>query len=371
MLRLWAFCARLAPGIVKSKSASSSAPCLELQFHPSNIRSGVRYFFFTRRALRLWGAALALYAAIAVLGLLLSPRVVADVAGSRLYGSLADERVNEGERLETLVERLSRLDRRAESLRLQMSKIHLAYGLGAPSAAGQGGYPVEPAPAPESIYADTIRYGNGLQAQVTEELQVLHAFLSEAQAFESAHQEQVSTTPSSCPLRGDDFVLTSPFGSRRSPFTKSLDFHAGLDLAAPVGTPVHAPADGLVVFAGRYPLGQSVAWWRYGNLVAVRHGASFVTLYGHLDQVLVRVGQRVRQGESIAKVGNTGWSTSSHLHYEVRRWDESRGFVPADPRIYILDHRWRDEESVLVRARRAPDAQSYEPLPPALGRSGP
>jgi murein DD-endopeptidase MepM/ murein hydrolase activator NlpD len=354
---------------VKSKSASSAAPRLELQFHPSNIRSGVRYFFFTRRSLQLWGVGLSLYGLAALLGLLLSPRVVADVAGSRLYGSLADERSAEGERLENLVDRMAAVKRRAESLRLQMGKIHVAYGLAAPTSSGQGGFPVTPSPTPESIYADTIRFGNGLQAQATEELQVLRAFLTEAQAFEAAHREQISTTPSACPLRGVDFVLTSPFGTRRSPFTKSLDFHAGLDLAAPVGTPVHAPADGLVVFAGRYPLGQSVAWWRYGNLVAVRHGESFVTLYGHLDEVEVRPGQRVRQGELIAKVGNTGWSTSSHLHYEVRRWDAVKGFVPTDPRIYILDHRWRDEESVLVRARTAPDAQNYEPLPPALGRS--
>jgi murein DD-endopeptidase MepM/ murein hydrolase activator NlpD len=312
---------------------------------------------------------MASYAALMLLGLMLTPRVVTDLAGAHRYGALADERAAHGEQLETLVNRMAALDRRAESLRLQMSKIHIAYGLAAPSSAGQGGFPLTAAPAPESIYGDTIRFGNGLQAQVTEQLQVLRAFLTEAQAFEAAHREQIATTPSACPLRGNDFVLTSPFGTRRSPFTKSLDFHAGLDLAAPAGTPVYAPADGLVVFAGRYPLGQSVAWWRYGNLVAVRHGDSFVTLFGHLDQIDVRLGQRVRQGHPLAKVGSTGWSTSSHLHYEVRRWDGSSGFVPADPRIYILDHRWRDEESVLVRARRAPDAQSFEPLPPALGKS--
>jgi murein DD-endopeptidase MepM/ murein hydrolase activator NlpD len=351
-----------------AKSASST-PYLELQFHPSNIRSGVRYFFFSRSRIRVWALAMGSYVLLMMIGLALAPRVVTDLAGAHMYGALADQRTSEGDRLEDLIQRLAELDQRAEALRVQMSKIHVAYGLSAPTTAGQGGFPVTPSPTPESIFSDTIRYGNGLQAQVTEELQVLQAFLSEAQAFEAAHREQIATTPSACPLRGNGFVLTSPFGTRRSPFTKSLDFHAGLDLAAPVGTPVYAPADGLVVFAGRYPLGQSVAWWRYGNLVAVRHGDSFVTLYGHLDEVDVRLGQRVKQGEPLAKVGNTGWSTSSHLHYEVRRWDSVHGFVPADPRIYILDHRWRDEEGVLVRARRAPDAQTFEPLPPALGKS--
>jgi murein DD-endopeptidase MepM/ murein hydrolase activator NlpD len=351
------------------KSASPSVPYLELQVHPSNIRSGVRTFFFSRRRLRAWIGGMSAYAVLVLLALFLAPRVISDLASARQYGRFSSQRSAQGDQLQNLVERMAALDRRAETLRLQMSKIHVAYGLSAPMAVGQGGFPLAPAPTPVSIYADTIRYGNGLQAQVTEEFQVLQAFLDEAMAFEAAHREQVATTPSSCPLRGDSFVLTSPFGSRRSPFTKSLDFHAGLDLAAPVGTPVYAPADGLVVFAGRYPLSQSVNWWRYGNLVAVRHGDRFVTLYGHLDGVEVRIGQRLHQGQRLATVGNTGWSTSSHLHYEVRRWEGENGFVPADPRIYILDHRWRDEESVLVRARRAPDMQNFEPLPAALGRS--
>ena len=72
------------------KSASPSPPSLELQFHPSNIRLGVRTFFFSRRALRWWAMGLALWGGVTLLGLALSPRVVADVAGSRLYGSLAE-----------------------------------------------------------------------------------------------------------------------------------------------------------------------------------------------------------------------------------------------------------------------------------------
>jgi murein DD-endopeptidase MepM/ murein hydrolase activator NlpD len=154
---------------------------------------------------------------------------------------------------------------------------------------------------------------------------------------------------------------------RRNPFTKAADFHAGLDLAAPPGTPVHATAAGVVVFAGRYDLRQSVGWWRYGNLVMVRHGDRFVSLYGHCQDVQVRVGQRVEQGQTIATVGNTGWSTSPHLHYEVRRRDAAE-YRPIDPRIYILDHRWRDEERLLVRARSAPDPGDYEPLPSSFGR---
>ena len=139
-------------------------------------------------------------------------------------------------------------------------------------------------------------------------------------------------------------------------------------MAAPSGTPITAPADGVVVFAGRYPLRQSVSWWRYGNMVALRNGDRFITLFGHCDEINVRSGQKVKQGDIIATVGNTGWSTSPHLHYEIRRRSEDGDYEPVDPRIYILDHQWRDEEQLLVRARMAPDARNFEPLPRIIGR---
>jgi murein DD-endopeptidase MepM/ murein hydrolase activator NlpD len=82
---------------------------------------------------------------------------------------------------------------------------------------------------------------------------------------------------------------------------------------------------------------------------------------------MVRRGQRVEQGEVIARVGSTGLSTNPHLHYEVRRRDADGEFRPVDPRIYILDHRWRDDERILVRARNAPPLDDYQPLPPVLG----
>jgi murein DD-endopeptidase MepM/ murein hydrolase activator NlpD len=221
---------------------------------------------------------------------------------------------------------------------------------------------------PDSIYSGVIRQAGALEARINEQLRVLETFVGEVQSFEAAHGDQVRTTPSTSPLRSDSFVLTSPFGNRRSPFTKKTDFHTGVDLAAPVGTPVYAPADGVVVFAGRYPLKQSVAWWRYGKLVALRHGSRFITLFGHCDEIRVRSGRKVKQGDEIATVGNTGWSTSPHLHYEVRHRGEEGGFDPIDPRIYILDHQWRDQEQLLVRARVAPDRRNYEPLPRIIGR---
>jgi murein DD-endopeptidase MepM/ murein hydrolase activator NlpD len=220
---------------------------------------------------------------------------------------------------------------------------------------------------PQTIYADTIAHGMLLRADVQDQLAVVAAVVRDVQDFETQHQELVALTPSICPLTGRDFVLTSPFGMRRNPFTKGADFHAGLDLAAPPGTPVHATAAGVVAFAARYDLRQSVGWWRYGNLIILRHGERFVSLYGHLQDIGVKVGQRVEQGQEIGTVGNSGWSTSPHLHYEIRRRVADEPYRPIDPRIYILDHRWRDEERLLVRARVAPDPGAYEPLPTLHG----
>lgn len=353
---------------MKPPSSKSSAPILEIQFHPGDIRSRVRYFFLTHSQVRLALAGAAFALLFGLFNLLILPGVVRDILSRNEYQSLVQERARQGERLQGAIARLGKLNQESDAVHLRMSRIYLAYGLEGDESIGQGGFPFDPPPAPDSIYAGAVTRAGELEAQIREQFQVLDTFISEVQSFESAHGGQVRTTPSISPLRSKDFVLTSPFGTRRSPFTKKIDFHAGIDLAAPVGTPIYAPADGVVVFAGRYPLRQSVSWWRYGNLVALRNGDGFITLFGHCDEVRVRNGQRVEQGTVLATVGNTGWSTSPHLHYEVRHRTGDEDFRPVDPRIYILDHQWRDEEQLLVRARRAPDQSSFEPLPRIIGR---
>ncbi|AFL73587.1 M23 family metallopeptidase [Thiocystis violascens] len=112
--------------------------------------------------------------------------------------------------------------------------------------------------------------------------------------------------------------LTSGYGRRRHPVTQDPRFHAGIDLAAPIGTPVRAVADGQVRMAG----------WAggYGRLVELEHGQGWTTRYGHLQRALVAPGERVEAGEIIALVGSTGRSTGAHLHFEIRRHGR-----PVDP----------------------------------------
>lgn len=116
----------------------------------------------------------------------------------------------------------------------------------------------------------------------------------------------LSSRPNISPAKG---WITSLFGMRMSPFTGRKTFHAGLDVAAAIGTPIIAPAEGIVVFTGRKG--------SYGNSVIIDHDNGIVTLYAHIHEMFVRVGQKVKRGDRIASIGNTGRSTGPHLHYEV------------------------------------------------------
>jgi murein DD-endopeptidase MepM/ murein hydrolase activator NlpD len=351
----------------RSDRGPHRAAYYEIQVHTSDLRRGVHYLFLSRRQVQAVGLALALLVGFLAFGLAILPRVFRDGLQYRAYGGFSVERSAEGRKLKELVTAFTAEAERGASLRRQAEKISLVYGLYPNPSSGQGGFPLSPPAPPDSIYASTVLKVSTLESELREQLQVVDTFLEEASAFERANRERVQMTPSLCPLRGRDFVLTSPFGQRRNPFTKAIDFHAGLDLAAATGTPILAPAAGTVVFAGRYPLRQSVGWWRYGSMVMLRHGDDFVTIFGHCQTVGVKTGQRVRPGDPIATVGNTGWSTSPHLHYEIRRRQDDGKFLPVDPRIYVLDHTWSDEDQLLVRRREAPDMR-FEPLPSIVTR---
>ena len=115
--------------------------------------------------------------------------------------------------------------------------------------------------------------------------------------------------PSDKPVRTAAF--TSGYGVRSDPFRGAAAMHAGIDLAGPAGTPIYATADGVVAEA-EYNRGG------YGNLVKINHGRGIETRYAHLSSMTVTPGQRIARGQIIGRMGSTGRSTGSHLHYEVR-----------------------------------------------------
>ncbi len=132
----------------------------------------------------------------------------------------------------------------------------------------------------------------------------------------------LQNTPSIRPSPGS--WVTSHFGRRRDPMHGGWVMHKGVDLAGYTGLPIHAPADGIVIWTGRRG--------GYGLTIVVDHGYGLQTHYAHLDRYSVNIGQKVRRGETIAEMGSTGKSTGPHLHYEVRRNGE-----PVNPINYILD----------------------------------
>lgn len=124
-----------------------------------------------------------------------------------------------------------------------------------------------------------------------------------------AARDAISTVPIAAPARQGR--LSSRFGNRRDPFTRRSAFHSGIDYAAPTGTPVYAPADGVVTAAGRAG--------GYGIRVEIDHPHGLSTRFAHLSRTLVSPGTQVRAGDQIGRIGSTGRSTGPHLHYEVRR----------------------------------------------------
>ena len=131
----------------------------------------------------------------------------------------------------------------------------------------------------------------------------------------------ISSVPSVAPVRG---ILTSGFGGRRDPVNGRRSFHPAVDIAAPPGREVRAPADGLVTRAGRIG--------GLGNAVYLSHGFGIGTRFGHMARLTVKPGDRVEQGDVLGYVGSTGRATGYHLHYEVHVDGEA-----IDPLAYILD----------------------------------
>jgi len=131
----------------------------------------------------------------------------------------------------------------------------------------------------------------------------------------------LATTPSIWPARG---WLTSEFGARTEPASGERAMHRGVDIATPHGAPVVAPSDGTAVFVG--------VEGSYGKVLVLDHGYGVQTRFGHLSEIFVAPGERVRRGARVAAVGNTGRSTGPHLHYEVR----VEG-IPENPRKFVLE----------------------------------
>ena len=221
-------------------------------------------------------------------------------------------------RLASLSDTLSRISQRDARIRVLANLEPIDPQV---QAAGIGG-PATPAAAGEP--GSRLRRSHDIRVDLDALIRradLLASSFKEASDSLAVHSARLAATPSIMPTQG---WLSSAFSSMRShPILHMARPHEGIDVTAPMGTPIEAPAAGRVSDAG----------WEsgYGNTVTIDHGFGTVTKFAHASKILVREGQRVSRGQRIALVGNTGLATGPHLHYEVHVNGR-----PVDPLRYVL-----------------------------------
>jgi murein DD-endopeptidase MepM/ murein hydrolase activator NlpD len=221
-------------------------------------------------------------------------------------------------RLATLADTLTRISQRDARIRVLANLEPIdpqvqAAGIGGPTVAGVEG-------DAGSAMRRTSEVRVDLNALIRRANLLASSFKETADSL-AVHSARLSATPSIMPTQG---WLSSAFSSMRShPILHVARPHEGIDVTAPMGTPIEAPAAGVVREAG----------WEsgYGNTIVIDHGFGTVTKFAHASKIMVREGQRVSRGQRIALVGNTGLATGPHLHYEVHVNGR-----PVDPLRYVL-----------------------------------
>jgi murein DD-endopeptidase MepM/ murein hydrolase activator NlpD len=196
------------------------------------------------------------------------------------------------------------IDTKARRIRSVLTDLGVDVGAGSANAAVGGPYvPVRGPQSGASAFERQVYRINFARAQVDQ------------------YNRALVAVPVRKPVVGD-VDMSSPFGMRMDPFLKGPAIHTGIDLRGDKGDPVRVTANGTV----------SIAGWNggYGNMVEVDHGNGFSTRYGHMSEIDVKVGQAVRIGQTIGKIGSTGRSTGPHLHYETRIDGE-----PVDPQKFL------------------------------------
>jgi murein DD-endopeptidase MepM/ murein hydrolase activator NlpD len=306
----------------------------ELHLHPRDPRGKIRSLRLSPARVRRVFVLILLLVAWCAAGIAAAPRAIRTGRSQNDYRAGVALRQELGDRTEALVARLGQLAERGRELRDRLERVERLYGTFPPGAEGE---PANRAAAlPDAtIFARRIADGRRAAGELENDLERVEASIGRISAHERAAPEVAATLPVRSPLGSDDVVLSSGFGPRRSPYTRELEFHSGIDFAAPRGTPVLAPADGVVAWTGVMSANPRSDWWRLGRTIVVRHGDRIRTLYGHLDAIEVRPGQKVRVGARLGRVGETGWTTAPHLHYEIRRLENGE-WAPADPRQFLL-----------------------------------
>jgi len=184
---------------------------------------------------------------------------------------------------------------------------------------------------------------------------ISHVMLTQSESYNELFnyakniEKMASCIPAIQPIALDDLTrFGSSFGRRFHPILHTWKMHTGIDLTAPRGTPIHTSGDGVVIEARRSSGG-------YGNIVKIDHGFGFTTYYAHQSKILVEVGQKVKRGDVIGLVGNTGLSQAPHLHYEVRINNK-----PVNPVNYYYEDLSDEEYNTMIRVSTKSETHIFE-----------
>jgi murein DD-endopeptidase MepM/ murein hydrolase activator NlpD len=231
----------------------------------------------------------------------------------RELGSLQNDLAQQGTELNSLKSEYASLILLEEKLRTIAGLKPRHTQLNMAAGGGQGGPDQEEMVLYETDDETRMKFLSQLSTIPADQLyqglvDMRDSFSEILEAFEK-EQQRLSSIPSINPVSYQDAWVSSSFGYRKDPINGNRNFHEGLDIVAPRRTPVIAPADGVVTFAG----------WHdgLGRSIELRHGYGYYTTYGHTDKIVVRRGDHVSRGDIIAFVGSSGRSTGPHLHYEV------------------------------------------------------
>ncbi len=199
-------------------------------------------------------------------------------------------------------------------------------------------------------YADLRGYDNSDEIievssrleHLARQLYVEHKSLSAVERRAKLQEQRLSHIPAIPPVAIRDYTyISSPFGFRHHPKTGRWKRHTGVDIAARYGAPVYATGDGVVRIAGRES--------GYGRMVEIDHGFGYMSIYGHLSRIAIKRGTEVKRGQLIGYVGNSGISTGTHLHYEIRK----NGYAVNPKKFYSLDLSEYEYEEIIRRADNA------------------
>lgn len=285
-------------------------------------KSNYRTLSFSKKTLKagLWAAV--------ILGVLLTAVAVDYIrmqVTRKTYRAVLIENQKQKEVLLQYQASIGALTKKVESLETYVKKLNIIAGIKSQDVLNEVGIgPVSGTPAETQIPpAAPGQISPGNLKTITQKVDDIQKNFDTLINFYESQAAQLASTPTIAPAVG---WQTADFGWRTDPFTQMQQFHNGVDIAASIGNPVVATADGIVLTENQDKI--------FGRSILISHGRGLTTFYGHLNKFLVRIGQKVKRGETIAELGNSGKATGPHVHYEIHLNDKA-----VNPYYYMLEER--------------------------------